>query len=525
MGISKINFTLGAGNSPGAITNNDLISGAIFYGTAPGSFATTPCQAVFSLQDAVAKGITNTHVGETVARAIVTISGSPTAGDTLNLVVTEPNPNGITTSVNLGTGTAPATPTATTYAAAVVSAINANTYLTGYSATNASGVITLIARAGTGVALNSGTPLAITGTGTSTYAITQQFGTGSGGATTGIASKCDVWYYHISEFFRMQPNGKLWVQILSSVDYTADLKTLQNTAKGECRRVMVYDTTAKTAANVSTICGQLQAQCDTLFTNYTPTVVMFAPNIKAISDLSTLDNLQTTATAKSVYVVISQDGDATGAQLYVNSGFSVSNIGTICGTSSIANVSQDIGEVGAFNISNGSENNNPAFTNGTLVSSVATSLLDTLDSYRYGFCVKYSGYAGTYINNDWTAIVSTSAYNRLSRVLTIYKVEREQYVALLPLLKSRIYLNADGTMTDTTLAQYFSAAEPSIEGMVRDGDLSPGNINGTALTTGVVSISPTQNVTAQGYIAITYNLLPVGIADNINVTLQFTQKL
>ena len=525
MGISKINFTLGAGNSPGAITNNDLISGAIFYGTAPGSFATTSCQAVFSLQDAVAKGITNTHLGETVARAIYTVSGTVTVGDTFAIVITEPNPNGITTAVAIGTATVSTAATPTGAATDIAAMINAGTYLHGYSATSSVGAVTLIARAGTGVALNTGTPLAVTVTGTSTGTITQQFGTGTGGATTGVASKCDVWYYHISEFFRIQPSGKLWVQILASVDNTADVKTLQNTAKGECRRVMVFDTTAKTAANVTTVANQLQAQCDTLFTNYTPTVVMFAPNIKAISDLSTLNNLQSTATAKSVYVVISQDGDATGAQLYVSSGFSVSNIGTICGTSSIASVSQDMGEVGAFNISDGSENNNPAFTNGTLVSSVATSLLDTLDSYRYGFCVKYSGYAGTYINNDWTAIVSTSAYNRLSRVLTIYKVEREQYIALLPLLKSRIYLNADGTMTDTTLAQYYSAAEPSIEGMVRDGDLSPGNINGTALTTGVVSISPTQNVTSQGYIAITYNLLPVGIADNINVTLQFTQKL
>lgn len=525
MARSKISFTLGAGSSPGAITNNDLISGFQFYGTAPGSFATTACQAVFSLQDAYDKGITNLHVGETAAKAIYTVSGSVTLGDTFAMTVTEPNPNGTSTAVDLGTATVATAATATGAATDIAAKINAGTYLHGYSATSALGVVTITAKSGLGVALNTGTPLAVVVTGTSTGTITQQFGTGSGGATTGVASRCDVWYYHISEFFGMQPNGKLWVQILASVNNSADIITLQTAADGECRRIGVFDVTAKTAAQVTTQLGLLQAQADTLFAAYQPTAIMLAPNIKAISDLSTLDNLQSTATAKSCYCVISQDGAADGAQLYVNSGFSVSNIGCILGTSSLADVSQDIGEVGAFNISNGSENNIPAFTNGTLVSAVSSSLLDTLDSYRYGFCVKYTGYPGTYINNDWTAIVSTSDYNRLSRILTIYKVEREQYIALLPLLKSRIYLNADGTMTTVTLNQYFSAAEPSITTMVRDGDLSPGNLTGTSLTTGVVQISPTQDVQSQGYIAITYNLLAVNIADNINVTLQFTQKL
>ena len=95
----------------------------------------------------------------------------------------------------------------------------------------------------------------------------------------------------------------------------------------------------------------------------------------------------------------------------------------------------------------------------------------------------------------------------------------------MPLLKSRIYLNADGTLTQTSIEQYIGAAEPSIMQMVNDGDLSPGNVTGTSLTAGVINIDPTQNVNSQGYVAIVYNLLGVDIADNINVTLQFTQKL
>lgn len=527
MSRSKITFTLGQGTITNPATGTDYISGIHFYGTAPGSFATTACQAVFSLSDAENKGITNDYADETAAAAILTISGTPAAGETLSLSVTEPNPNSTSTTVFLGTGIAPATPTATTYAAAVVAAINALTYSHGYTATNSAGAITIFARKGLGIALNSGTPLSFTSTGSgSSYAITQQFGTGSGGATTGVYSKKAIWHYHVSEFFRVNPTSKLWVRFAATVDAAyADITNLQNAANGECMRIGIYSFVTKTAANVTTDLNLMQAQANSLFAGYQPAAIFFAPNIKAVSDISTLNNLQSTATAQSCYCVIAQDGAAVGAQLFVNSGVSISNIGCMLGTSSKAVVSQDIGEIGAFNITDGFEMNVPAFSNGVLVSSVAGSLLDTLDAYRYGFCVNQTGYPGTFINNDWTAIVNTNAYNRLGRILTIYKVERQQYVALLPLLKSRIYLNADGTMTQVTIEQYTGAAEPRIAQMVKDGDLSPGNITGTALTKGVVNIDPTQNVNSQGYISIVYNLLGVSIADNINVTLQFTQNL
>ena len=531
MSRSQITFTLGQGTLNNPATGTDYISGIQFYGSTTylGSFGATPCQAVFSLSDAENKGITNDYADETQATGIVTISGTLAAGDTLGITVAEPNPNGTSTLVNLGTGIAPATPTATTFAAAVVTAINALTYSHGYSASNTAGAITITARKGTGVSLNSvspGTPH----TGAGTYTVTQPFGSGLGGAVVGVYSQKAIWHYHVSEFFRANPNGKLWVRVTSTVDPAyADITSLQNTANGECMRIGVYSFVAKTIGtapgSVASDLGLMQAQADSLFTAYRPAAIFFAPNIKAINDVSTLPNLQSVTTAKSCYCVIGQDGAAVGAQLFVNSGVSISNIGCILGTSSAASVSQDIGEIGAFNLTDGLEMNVPAFSNGVLVSSVASSFLDTMDAYRYGFCVNQTGYPGTFVNNDWTAIANTNAYNRLGRILTIYKVERQQYIALLPLLKSRIYLNADGTMTQTTIEQYIGAAEPRIAQMVKDGDLSPGNMTGASLTSGVVSIDPTQNVNSQGYVSIVYNLLGVNIADNINVTLQFTQKL
>ena len=506
-------------------------------GAAPGSFGTTPCQAVYSLSDAESKGIVSNYTDETLAKAIVTISGTPVAGDTLSISIKEPNPNGTYTVVYLGEGVAPATPTVTSFAAAVAAAITANSYQTGlpgfagYTASSSLGVITITARQGTGISLDSGSPVEITGTtmplSTSVYAVTEQFGTGLEGATAGAYSQLAIWNYHVSEFFRANPTSQLWVQFSSSPSSLfTELTSLQTAAAGSCKRIGVYSFATATAAQVVSNLQAMQGIADGLFAAYQPAAIFYAPNIAGIPDVSTLTNLQTiNPTAESCYCVISQDGAAAGAQLFVNSGVSISNIGCILGTSSAAAVSQDIGEIGAFNLSNGVEMNVPAFSNGKLVSAYASSYLDTIDAFRYGFCVNMTGYSGTFVNNDWTAIVSTNAYNRLGRVLTIYKVERQQYIALLPLLKSRIYLNADGTLTQTSIEQYIGAAEPSIMQMVNDGDLSPGNVTGTSLTAGVINIDPTQNVNSQGYVAIVYNLLGVDIADNINVTLQFTQKL
>jgi len=546
MSRSQITFTLGQGTIANPATGTDYISGIQFYYQtastlfAPGSFGTTACQPVFSLSDAENKGITNDYQDEQQATATITLTlGTLDTGDQINIVVRERLPNGVTTPVNIGTYTVASTDTSSAIlAASVASYINTQSYLTasngaaGYTATNvvSTDVVTLVARVGLGINLDGIAP-SVTITSSSTHPTTASATPFIGG----VYSQKAIWHYHVSEFFRANPTSQLWVQFSAAPSSTfSELTALQTAAAGSCMRIGVYSFAARTAAQVAGDLQAMQIVANGLFTAYQPAAIFYAPNIAGLTGgVSALENLQSSANAESCYCIISQDGAGAGAQLFVNSyntasasvGTSITNIGCILGTSSAAAVSQDIGEIGAFNLSNGTEMNVPAFSTGVLISNVASSLLDLMDNYRYGFCVNMTGYPGTFVNNDWTATLSTNPYNRLGRILTIYKVERQQYIALLPLLKSRIYLNADGTMTQTTIEQYTGAAEPRIMQMVNDGDLSPGNITGGGLTKGVVSIDPTQNVNSQGYVSIVYNLLGVDIADNINVTLQFTQKL
>ena len=514
MARSAVTLSLGASSLGQAALNTDSYSGLQLYGTAPGSFATTACQAVYSLADASDKGITNDYSDETKARAIYTVSGTVTVGDTFLVKVTEPNPNSTSTVVTLGTATVSTAATATGAATDIAAMINAGTYSHGYTATSALGVVTIIAKTGLGVALNSGTPLAVTVTGTSTGTITQQFGTGSGGATTGVYSKKAIWYYTISEFFRQNPNTKLWVQFTSSPssDY-AELLTMQSVAKGECKRIGVLSFTARTAAQVTSDGSLFQTVATTLRGLFTPAAIIFAPNIKALT-VSGLENQQG-QTNKDVTAVILQDGNAAGAQLFVNSGVSVPALGCVLGCSSKAAVSQDIGEVGAFNITNNVELAVPAFTTGELVSSSASSLLDQLDAYRYVFATKISNYTGTYINNDWTFIAQTSDYNRLSRILVINKVSVGTYTGVMPLLKSRLVLNSDGTLSEVTRQAFITAAQAIDETMKREGDISDYE----------VTVDPAQNVLSTNKVIVGVKIVPVGIADFIQINLGFAVKI
>lgn len=521
MARSRVNFNLKTSTLGQVAEGNDFISGMPFVGTAPGSFLTNKYQSVSSLADAEAKGITLDYSDETLPKAIYTISGTVTIGDTFEITVTEPNPitesnpTG-TTVVSLGTATVTTAATPTGGATDFKNKINEGTYLHGYTATSALGVVTITGPQGIGIALNpavSTNPLAVTVTGTSTGAITQQFGTGSGGATVGVYSLKSVWHYQVSEFFRANPTGVLWVGFFDTYS-AANIVTLSNAAKGAIKQFGVFDITVTSASAFTTNMTALQAQAVTLFSGYNPGIVHYAPNIKAISGLETLENQQT----KSNYYVspvILQDGGAAGAQLFINSGISIINVGCSLGTTSKAAVNQNIGEIGAFNITDDVEMAIPAFGNGKLVTEYDSNTLDQLDSYRYIFATNLPNKSGTFFVNDWSAIVQTSPYYRMSRTRTINKVVRLIYANIVDLLKSQIQLNPDGTITQVSIARFDSAILP-----VKTQMQNAGEISNMAIT-----ISPAQNVVSTGTITIGVAVQPTISADFITVDLSFVANI
>lgn len=509
MAISDVTFIKGQGGLGTPLPGEDFISSFLFYtanGNLPSGFSTTNRIKSFgSIEDAEAAGIQLDYSDATAATGTVTITAVGADGNTLNISVTAPDPLG-SVVVDLGTYKKVASDsTVTLVATSIASIINSGTSIHGYSATFLAGVITITAPKKVGIYLNTGTPIVVTITGTITATITQ--------FTAGTSSLKSVWYYHIKEYFRMQPKGLLFVgffPIPATYDFT-EIQTMQVFADGKIRQKAIYkDGTAPSTGDMVLIQGVLK----TLEELHMPiSWVLYTANMVSITDLTTLTDLNL-LNASKVSFVISQDGAGLGNFLYLTTGKSITTLGAALGAISLSAVSESIGNPSRFNISDGYECDTVNFANGQAVKTSTQSLLNRLDNYRYIFLIKRVGVNGTFFNNSYTAIKSTSDYAFGYRNRTIDKAMRGVYSRLSMYIQTQLVLK-DGSLKASTIEFFKRESEINLSQMVRDGELSAFE----------VLIDPNQPILSTGNLIITLKLVPIGIANQITVYIGFTTKI
>jgi len=515
-----ITFNKGILTNGAALPNNDFISGMIFNNTAlPSGWPSSGIKQCLSIQDAINGGIDGKHEDETAATGSYAIThGAAGAGDTISVYVQEPvNPLNTSTNPNkvlLVTYTCVSgDTTASTLATNLTNAINANKAANGgYSASVTSATVTVTARPGLGIALNSGTPISVTITGGTIAGTITQF-------SDGVGSKLDVYYYHISEFFRMNPIGNLWVMVDTTAAYTttfASVSTLQAAALGVIRQVGIYNEGRTVVADIDADANALNTVCQTLDTNKMPLSAVLVEDMSAVTDLTTLPNLSL-LNDEWVSVNISQDGSAQGWTLFQAYGKTISNLGALLGCISAVPVSACIAQpIPALNITNGTENQIPCFGNGAQFSATSITLQTELDNYRYIYAGNYVGYTGTYFNDSHCAIISNSNYAYIEENRVEAKIERLLYSAYLPLLKSQLQLNADGTLFGPLVYSLESVGDNVLnQNMVAQGELS-------AVKT---VISATQNITASGKLVVTVNEIDNPVARNIQINVNSVTAL
>lgn len=508
MGLNNVVFNLGQGGLGRPLTGQDFISGLIFYtASLPSGFSSSNrIKQFFSITDAEAAGILDTYPDETPATATYLVTAAGATGDTINFSVNEP----LGIVVNLGTYTKAASEsTAAAVAVAIAAIINSTTQTTGYKATVTSATITITARPGLGVFLNAGSPLVVTLSNGATIAGTLTAFSG------GVASKQAVWHYHISEYFRIQPQGSLYVGFFAVPgSYTfSEITTLQNFSNGTIRQVAVYkDGAAFATADITAI----NLVCAALVVGHKEIIALYGADLSGTTDISTLTDLST-FTNNYVSAVIAQDGAALGAALFYAYGKSITNLGQTLGAVSLAKVSESIAWVQKFNMSDGTETDTLAFANGKLFSdpSVTDNLLSTLQNYRYVFLRKFVGVAGSYFNEESTAINTSSDYAYISDNRTMQKATRGIYTSIIPALNSSFTLNSDGSIPDTSAAYFTGLAEVNLLQMIRDGEISAQKI----------TINPTQNVLSTNQIVITAQIVKDGVARNIVVNIGYQQSI
>lgn len=508
MALPNITFIKGEGGLGRALPGADHISGMLFYtNNLPSGYSTNArVKALYSLADAVKLGILNDYADATASQMTYTITAAGNAGDYIRLRATRITPT-LQNTTTIGEYTRVGTETTTQVATALAASINANTQFHGFTATSSVAVVTVTAPKSFGTYHNAGTNYFVNVTGSITATIVQN-------TVAGVPSEQAVWYYHISEFFRMNPKGVLYVGLYAVPgSYTfAEITLMQNFAQGVIRQIAIYKKATYADADIALI----DAVCKANDALKKPISALYAADLTATADITTLATLAT-KTNNKVSVVIGQDGLRQGYFLFATNGKSITNVGTLLGSISKANVSESIAWVNQFNISNGVENEVGMFANGQFYETFAEleTILEAMNTKRYIFVRKFTGLSGTYFNDSHTAIAESSDYAYLENNRVIDKAIRVLNTAYTPYINSPLNLNADGTLTDVTVGLLEGVGETALDEMVRLG-----NINAYD-----VVIDPSQDVLSTSELVVAVTLLMPGVARQITIPISFTQSI
>lgn len=500
MALNDVTFVKGKGGLGRPLAGEDHISALLFYSnTLPSGFASNDrIKKVFSLEEAEELGITNDHTGETTATGTITVTGAGVENDTILIKVDEGDE-----IVTLGTATVPSAPTTSSVATSIRDAINEGRSTHGYTATANTATVSVVAPDGRGVGANSYTwDITINGTATNTDV----------DFTGGVASPIDVIWYHVSEFFRINEKGELYIGIYavpSPVTFS-EISTMQVYAEGKIRQLGVYVNSTSFATSQTTT---IQGVIDDLFEEHMPLQVIYAPDISGTVDLSTLSDLRALSNG-NVSVVIGQDGGATGDELFTATGKSISCLGALLGAVSKAKVNENIGWIAQFNMAD-DELDTVAFSNGNLYRSISSGLVSSLNDSGYVFLRKHIGIDGSYFNDSHTCISESEDYAYIENNRTIDKATRDVRTNVLPALNSPLLVNTDGTLAEDTIAYFKSLAEKPLETMQNNAEVSQFQ----------VTINPAQDVLSTSQLIIAVKIVPVGVARQIKINIGFTVRI
>lgn len=333
-------------------------------------------------------------------------------------------------------------------------------------------------------------------------------GSGSNGALSDIEKAKNVLHYHITEFFRMNPEGELYVMVKASSTTVAavDIATLQTYAGGNIRQVGVFNATQLTVPDV-------QAQCKALEDAHRPLSVVLTYSGKEDADLATLKaNINLAIDGQcNVSLLIGCDMDtdlaaALGDYAYYGC------IGLCIGAVSKAKVHESIAWVGNFPLGM----KVPALFNGNLIRNIATSDLEVLNGNRYIFPVIHAGDADNYFNDSHTLDVDSSDYAYIENVRTIDKACRGIRGKLLPWLNSPLRVDPSNGQLESGMVSFLeTTAGEALEEMEKAGEISGYK----------VEIDPAQNVLATSALEIVIKKVPVGVMRKVRVKIGYTTSL
>lgn len=323
----------------------------------------------------------------------------------------------------------------------------------------------------------------------------------------------EVLHYHVKEYFRLQPEGELWIGVFpvpaGAYDF-AEITTMADFTAGEFRQIGVYANLLDfTAAQATTIQAIVVAQ----YTKGFRFSVGYQPNFPAAYNWTTTTDIRT-LTADRVSVLVGQDGGGKGLALFTLKAFTIGTVGAWLGCISKAKVNQSIGNPANFNISGSGELDKLVMASG--VALLADAALGTLKDKGYSVVRKYAPrLAGSFFERIPAACSATSDYAWIEFGRTIDKAVRGVEAILMPQLQAGIALQSSGKMRDDVVGYFKDLCENPLKDMQNAGEIS--NF--------LVLIDPNQNIQSTSRLTVTVKVQPTPIAEFITLNIGLTAAI
>ena len=340
-------------------------------------------------------------------------------------------------------------------------------------------------------------------------------------------------YGHIAEFFRESPEGTLYLML---VDNNTGLADMCDMAQPYLWKIVNDDNVNGSLKGAGVGLNPNGAYVPVLLNGLDSDVLNAVPNAQAICDAAATENMPldyiliegrqfngtctnakdlTTLASKNVAICVGADPGVSAADPLFNT---YACIGTLLGKIAHLDVSQTVGQVDGGNLSQQAPAKflSAGLSSNLLTSHYSTVDQNTLDSKSYIFVGKYNNYPGVYFNNDWTCTDRTSDYCTIHANRAINKASRLAYAALMPIVKKTFDLAANGNIAAPVCANWQSLAVNAIaQGM-----------NGSISGQPKAFVNPVFTVVGGvTKIAVTIKIQPLGIADELDVTLGLTATL
>jgi len=337
-------------------------------------------------------------------------------------------------------------------------------------------------------------------------------------AAIGITKEYDTGgesaFYQISQFFRMNPSGDLFIYKDSTVKTYADLvkeaAKMQMEANGEIRQLAVifkgeYSAKAKSDSpfnqTLQAVATAKTATEDAFKAHRPLEILLEGKGFDASQNAVDLSGNG----AAGVSVVVAMDAEKADEATYKNT----AAVGVLLGAVSKAKVSENIAWIEKFNLS-GEGFRSVGFVGGKKLTTEGA--MKTLNENRYIFTRSHIGIGGVYFNDSHTCTKKESDFAYIEANRTIHKATRLVRQALLPKVNSPVLVDPEnGTLPPSVVKGYETLCRSALENMLSNGEISAMD----------VFVDPLQNILSTSELKVKVEVIPTGTARRIVVDLGF----